>query len=71
MERHFDQARHGNGWLIFYTHDVRLEPSPYGTSPDLLRQLARRAIALGFTILTVRNALGEIGFRGASQPAAN
>ena len=36
IERAFDQAETTNGWLIFYTHDVADEPSPYGCSPALL-----------------------------------
>jgi hypothetical protein len=30
-----ENVRRG-GWLIFYTHDVRLNPSPYGCTPALL-----------------------------------
>src|ERR1700710_182001 len=30
IERAFDQAQTANGWLIFYTHDVAADPSPYG-----------------------------------------
>jgi peptidoglycan/xylan/chitin deacetylase (PgdA/CDA1 family) len=36
IESAFDQAQTANGWLIFYTHDVADEPSPYGCSPSLL-----------------------------------
>lgn len=69
VERHLDQAIRSNGWLIFYTHDVDARPSPYGTSPDLLEELVSWTAKLGFATLTVRNALGEIGFRGANGPA--
>jgi hypothetical protein len=36
IERAFEEAQTNNGWLIFYTHDVADEPSPYGCSPALL-----------------------------------
>lgn len=36
-----------NGWLIFFTHDVGLHPSPYGASEELIRELAERAKDLG------------------------
>jgi hypothetical protein len=36
----------------------------------VLAGVVRRAVALGFTILTVRNALGEIGFRGVKETVA-
>lgn len=69
VERHIDQAKQSNGWLIFYTHDIDERPSPYGTSPQLLDELAQWISKLGIAILTVRNALGEIGFRGTSETA--
>lgn len=69
VERYFDQAGRSNGWLIFYTHDISDRPSPYGTSPDLLAELVKQVMALGFTILTVRSALGEVGFRGVNEAA--
>ncbi len=41
-------------WLIFYTHDVRPNPSPYGCTPGLLEQVVKAAIASGACIATVR-----------------
>lgn len=35
------------GWLIFFTHDVGLHPSPYGCPEDLIRTLASRALDMG------------------------
>ena len=46
-----------NGWLIFYTHDVSNQPTNYGCSPDLLREVALLAKGSGADILTVRDAL--------------
>jgi peptidoglycan/xylan/chitin deacetylase (PgdA/CDA1 family) len=43
IERAFDQAQDTNGWLIFYTHDVADEPSPYGCSPALLNHALEAA----------------------------
>jgi peptidoglycan/xylan/chitin deacetylase (PgdA/CDA1 family) len=36
IDRAFEEAQTNNGWLIFYTHDVADQPSPYGCSPALL-----------------------------------
>jgi peptidoglycan/xylan/chitin deacetylase (PgdA/CDA1 family) len=36
IDRAFEEAQSNNGWLIFYSHDVADEPSPYGCSPALL-----------------------------------
>jgi peptidoglycan/xylan/chitin deacetylase (PgdA/CDA1 family) len=52
-------------WLIFYTHDVRPEPSPYGCAPSLLESAVAFAIQRGCSILTVRGVLTELGVRCA------
>ena len=41
------------GWLIFATHDVCRNPSPYGCTPALLDQVVRYAIRSGSVILPV------------------
>ena len=40
-------AAASNGWLIFFTHDVGLHPSPYGCPEDLIKTLASRALDMG------------------------
>jgi len=50
-------------WLIFYSHDVRTKPSPYGCTPSLLESTAAFAIQRGCRILTVRGVLEELGAR--------
>jgi len=37
-------------WLIFYTHDVRQNPSPYGCTPSLLEKIVSLAAERGFRI---------------------
>jgi peptidoglycan/xylan/chitin deacetylase (PgdA/CDA1 family) len=49
------------GWLIFYTHDVRSNPSEYGCTPELLEFAVSAAARSGSRILTVQAALAEIG----------
>lgn len=41
------------GWLIFFTHDVRRSPSPYGVSPDVFQRVVKAARASGAEILTM------------------
>lgn len=48
-------------WLIFYTHDVRPEPSPYGCTPRLFEAAVSYAAQSGCRILTVREAMLEAG----------
>lgn len=52
-------------WLIFYTHDVRPNPSPYGCSPEVFEAVVRRALDSGSHVLTVRQALAEAGVQSA------
>ena len=40
-------------WLIFYTHDVRDDPSPCGCTPAAFRELVDRARSLDCDIVTV------------------
>jgi peptidoglycan/xylan/chitin deacetylase (PgdA/CDA1 family) len=47
-------------WLIFYSHDVRPKPSPYGCAPSLLESTASFAIRRGCRVLTVREVLTEL-----------
>jgi len=57
IERAFDQAQTANGWLIFYTHDVADEPSPYGCSPALLNEALEAASRRKIPILNMAEAL--------------
>ncbi len=45
------------GWLIFYTHDVRRNPSPFGCTPALLDQTIASAEKKGFLIASVKDAI--------------
>lgn len=57
IERAFDQAETDNGWLIFYTHDVADEPSPYGCSPALLNEALEAASRRKIPVLNMAEAL--------------
>jgi peptidoglycan/xylan/chitin deacetylase (PgdA/CDA1 family) len=48
-----DENSRKKAWLIFYTHDVRTNPSPYGCTPALLEQVVRTAVESGARIATV------------------
>jgi peptidoglycan/xylan/chitin deacetylase (PgdA/CDA1 family) len=57
IERALDEARTCNGWLIFYTHDVAEEPSPYGCSPALLNEALEAASRRKIPVLNMAEAL--------------
>jgi peptidoglycan/xylan/chitin deacetylase (PgdA/CDA1 family) len=44
-------------WLIFYTHDVQPNPSPYGCTPALFQTAVACAVRHGCRILTVQETL--------------
>ncbi|MEO1206381.1 MAG: polysaccharide deacetylase family protein [Pseudomonadota bacterium] len=45
------------GWLIFFTHDIAEDHSPFGTTPEALESAIAEALAMGCEIRTVRSAL--------------
>lgn len=52
-DRWLNELRDGDGWLIFYTHDVDAQPSRFGCTPELLEHCVRRAKHLGYEVTTV------------------
>lgn len=70
IERMMAQNSASKGWLIFYTHDVRDNPSPFGCTPQQLEFVVRRAVKiLGARVLTVSEAIESIS--GASHDEHN
>jgi peptidoglycan/xylan/chitin deacetylase (PgdA/CDA1 family) len=55
-----DQNARARGWLILATHDVRVDPSPYGCTPDFFEQVVQWALESGARILPVVQALGQL-----------
>ena len=53
-------VQHG-GWLIFYTHDVRPEPSPYGCTGQRFAQLLELVSSAGLEVVTVAEGARRIG----------
>ena len=52
-------------WLIFYTHDVRPNPSEYGCTPELFEFAVSTAVRSGSRILTISSVIKEL-----AQPSA-
>lgn len=52
-------ARHG-GWTIIFTHDVRQNPSPFGTKPEALKRLVNQSKDAGLDVLSMSAALAQI-----------
>jgi peptidoglycan/xylan/chitin deacetylase (PgdA/CDA1 family) len=45
-----------NAWMIFYTHDVSDDPSPYGATPAMMIEVLEGLKAAGIEALPVREA---------------
>ncbi|WP_374347316.1 polysaccharide deacetylase family protein [Phenylobacterium sp.] len=54
------EAKARKAWLILYTHDVRPDPSPWGCTPETLARLIDTAVADGFQVVTVREAMRRL-----------
>jgi peptidoglycan/xylan/chitin deacetylase (PgdA/CDA1 family) len=47
-------------WLIFYSHDVRETPSPYGCTPSLLRDTVAFAASQGGQVLKIAEVIARL-----------
>ncbi|SIQ94088.1 Polysaccharide deacetylase [Rhizobium sp. RU35A] len=56
-----DRAKEERGWLIFYTHDVRENPTSIGCSPALFRTCVEEVARRGMRVETVAETLARIG----------
>ncbi|MEL7231814.1 MAG: chitin deacetylase, partial [Pseudomonadota bacterium] len=52
-------ARKG-GWTIIFTHDVRRNPSPFGTRPEALKRLVKLSQDTGLDVLSMSAAYALI-----------
>jgi peptidoglycan/xylan/chitin deacetylase (PgdA/CDA1 family) len=55
------QARDNPAWITFYTHEVRADPSRYGSTPQMLEEVVHKVAEAGFAILPVAEAARRIG----------
>jgi peptidoglycan/xylan/chitin deacetylase (PgdA/CDA1 family) len=60
-----EQSARARGWLIFATHDVRMDPSPFGCTPDFFEKIVQWSLDSGAQVLPVAEALEVLR---ASQP---
>lgn len=55
-----ERNRLARGWLVFATHDISLQPTRFGCTPDFFTKVVRRATASGAMILPVGQALSVV-----------
>jgi peptidoglycan/xylan/chitin deacetylase (PgdA/CDA1 family) len=56
VKKMIDSNRQARGWLIFATHDVCENPSPYGCTPEFFETIVQYAANSGARILPVARA---------------
>ena len=65
--RLIEDAQAEGAWLIFYTHDVADDPSPFGCTPAQFHSIVAYA-AENATVLPVRDVLAGLSLAGAATP---
>jgi len=56
MKSVIDRNIKKRGWLIFYTHDVRENPSLFGCSPEYLEKIVKYSLDSGAKLVSVKEA---------------
>jgi peptidoglycan/xylan/chitin deacetylase (PgdA/CDA1 family) len=67
IDRLIQENARKKGWLIFYTHDVCEEPSPFGCTPQYFEVVVKWAIESGAAILTISQALSHCNVTAVSR----
>jgi glycosyltransferase involved in cell wall biosynthesis/peptidoglycan/xylan/chitin deacetylase (PgdA/CDA1 family) len=62
-----DHNRKVHGWLIFATHDISDNPTPFGCTPKFFEQVVQYAVSSGARVLPVVGALEVLGVPGCRQ----
>jgi len=62
-----DRNRQVGGWLIFATHDISDNPTPYGCTPEFFEQVVEYASKSGAQIVPVIKALEVLGVPGSKR----
>lgn len=60
IEALLDEVRDKNGWLIFYTHDVRAQHSKYGCTPEQFDAVLALVAARGLSVRTVAGVFASL-----------
>ena len=59
-KKFIDQNEKENGWLIFYTHDISHDPTPYGCTPELFENVLKYSTESGAMILNIEKACNAL-----------
>lgn len=62
IEGLLDRTVADNAWLVFFTHDISEQPSPFGYPTEAFAQVVASVARREIEVLTVRNAAGRARF---------
>lgn len=60
IENSLKKAKATNGWILFFTHDIDDNCTPYGSTPEMLETTIKMAKDSGIEIMTVNEAAKAI-----------
>lgn len=60
MKKLIDKNIQMKGWLIFYTHDVRPNPSEFGCTPEYFEEVVKYTVNSGSVVKTIKDAASTI-----------
>lgn len=61
--------RNEGGWLIFATHDISVQPTRFGCTPELFEDVVSRAVGSGARVLPVAQALSLVCGQAGQSPS--
>lgn len=70
MAQTIAEAVRTNAWMVFLTHDVSDDPTPYGSTPDMLQATLRLVQEAGVSILPMKSAVAHCAFGEGQYRAA-
>ncbi len=70
LQRLISTAAQSRSWLIFYTHDISDDPTPWGCLPRMLKTVVRHAAESGCKMMPVRDAFQALRIQNNRSDAA-
>jgi glycosyltransferase involved in cell wall biosynthesis/peptidoglycan/xylan/chitin deacetylase (PgdA/CDA1 family) len=62
-----DRNRQVRGWLIFATHDISDNPTPFGCTPEFFERVVEYAVSSGAQIVPIVQAMEVLGAPGCNR----
>lgn len=60
LQSNIEKAIKNNGWIIFFTHDIAQNCTPYGSTPEMLEMAIEAVKKAGIEVLSVKDVANKI-----------